>query len=190
MSYKGPLIDASFLLHNLLSSCVFINKNIYIILIHIPKPNVGQVIYFSTMEEIYTWLPQTFFTQVSLLCICVLEQAGKGKRRRGEDSGVMNENHQVAIKRRRRSQDHGQDCPWCTRGGLEEGKARGAGLPSLPTQRPGVWGRDWTGLDHTRPLWSHHPLPTPPLCVLYPAWQTEGVSGEGSKPNSNPSFSL
>ncbi|XP_020339279.1 peptidyl-prolyl cis-trans isomerase FKBP5 isoform X2 [Oncorhynchus kisutch] len=38
-------------------------------------------------------------------------KAGKGKRRRGEDSGVMNENHQVAIKRRRRSQDHGQDCP-------------------------------------------------------------------------------
>ncbi|KAM9523133.1 peptidyl-prolyl cis-trans isomerase FKBP5 isoform 2-T2 [Salvelinus alpinus] len=38
-------------------------------------------------------------------------KAGKGKRRRGEDSGAMNENHQVAIKRRRRSQDHGQDCP-------------------------------------------------------------------------------
>ncbi|XP_020342285.1 peptidyl-prolyl cis-trans isomerase FKBP5 [Oncorhynchus kisutch] len=38
-------------------------------------------------------------------------KAGKGKRRRGEDSGVMNENYQVAIKRRRRSQDHGQDCP-------------------------------------------------------------------------------
>ncbi|XP_038872144.1 peptidyl-prolyl cis-trans isomerase FKBP5-like [Salvelinus namaycush] len=38
-------------------------------------------------------------------------KAGKGKRRRGEDNGAMNENHQVAIKRRRRSQDHGQDCP-------------------------------------------------------------------------------
>ncbi|CAB1315278.1 unnamed protein product [Coregonus sp. 'balchen'] len=38
-------------------------------------------------------------------------QAGKGKRRKAEDSGVMNENHQVATKRCRRNQDHGQDCP-------------------------------------------------------------------------------